>query len=80
MDRRARGARDEALAQLDPAVRESIPIIFTAHSLPRPVVDRDPGYITQLRDTANAVADALHLDASAGALRTRVPATHPRNG
>jgi ferrochelatase len=54
----------EALAQLDPAVRDSIPIIFTAHSLPRPVVDRDPGYITQLRDTANAVAEALHLEST----------------
>ncbi len=54
----------EALARLDPAVRDSIPVIFTAHSLPRPVVDRDPGYITQLRDTANAVARALRLDAT----------------
>jgi ferrochelatase len=54
----------EALAALDPAVCESIPIIFTAHSLPRPVVDRDPGYITQLRDTANAVAAALQLEAT----------------
>ncbi|MGA7989454.1 MAG: ferrochelatase [Candidatus Dormiibacterota bacterium] len=54
----------EALGRLDPTVRDSIPIIFTAHSLPRPVVDRDPGYITQLRDTADAVARALHLDAT----------------
>jgi protoporphyrin/coproporphyrin ferrochelatase len=54
---------NEALAQLAPDVRDVIPIIFTAHSLPRPVVDRDPGYITQLRETANAVAAALHLDA-----------------
>ena len=37
-------------------IRGRIPIIFTAHSLPRPVVDRDPGYITQLRDTAAAIA------------------------
>jgi ferrochelatase len=53
---------EEALAVLDPDVRSSIPIIFTAHSLPRPVVDRDPGYITQLRDTATAIADRLGLD------------------
>ncbi len=52
----------EALANLAPAARDSIPIIFTAHSLPRPVVDRDPDYITQLRDTARAVATALGLD------------------
>jgi ferrochelatase len=54
----------EALANLDPQVRDTIPIIFTAHSLPRAVVDRDPGYITQLRDTALAVAHALNLDAA----------------
>ena len=52
---------EEALAGLDPDVRERIPIIFTAHSLPRPVVDRDPGYITQLRDTATAIATRLGL-------------------
>jgi protoporphyrin/coproporphyrin ferrochelatase len=51
----------EALARLDPDVRDSIPIIFTAHSLPRPVVDRDPGYITQLLDTAAAIANTLDL-------------------
>jgi ferrochelatase len=53
---------EEALDALDPAVRSRIPIIFTAHSLPRPVVDRDPGYITQLRDTASAIAARLDLD------------------
>jgi ferrochelatase len=53
---------EEALASLDPKVRSTIPIIFTAHSLPRPVVDRDPGYITQLRDTATAIATRLGLD------------------
>ncbi len=52
---------EESLARLEPAVRERIPIIFTAHSLPRPVVDRDPGYITQLRDTAAAIAANLGL-------------------
>jgi ferrochelatase len=53
---------EEALASLVPGVRSTIPIIFTAHSLPRPVVDRDPAYITQLRDTATAIATRLGLD------------------
>jgi ferrochelatase len=53
---------EEALEALDPAVGSTIPIIFTAHSLPRPVVDRDPGYITQLRDTATAIATRHGLD------------------
>jgi protoporphyrin/coproporphyrin ferrochelatase len=52
---------EEALAGLKPQVRARIPIIFTAHSLPRSVVDRDPGYITQLRDTAAAIATKLGL-------------------
>ena len=52
---------EEALAKLEPQVRSRIPIIFTAHSLPRPVVDRDPGYIIQLHDTAKGVASRLGL-------------------
>jgi ferrochelatase len=53
---------EEALAGIDAQVRDRIPIIFTAHSLPRPVVERDPSYITQLRDTATAIATRLGLD------------------
>ncbi len=53
----------EAMGRLDPDVRDRMPIVFTAHSLPRSVVDRDPGYIDQLRATAAAVAARLHLDA-----------------
>ncbi len=41
---------------LPDASRNAIPVIFTAHSLPRAVVDRDPGYIDQLKETARAVA------------------------
>jgi protoporphyrin/coproporphyrin ferrochelatase len=53
---------EEALARLESEVAAWIPVIFTAHSLPRPVVDRDAGYITQLRDTASAIAARLRLD------------------
>jgi ferrochelatase len=52
---------EDTLTGLGPEVRARIPIIFTAHSLPRQVVDRDPGYITQLRDTASAIAATLGL-------------------
>ena len=45
-----------AIGALPAAWRDATPVIFTAHSLPRAVVDRDPGYIDQLRDTASAVA------------------------
>lgn len=55
---------DEAIAELPPSLRDSSPIVFTAHSLPRAVMDRDPGYIDQLTDTAKAVAEHAHLPAS----------------
>lgn len=48
-------------------VRETIekagplPIVFTAHSLPKPVVERDPGYIDQLHTTIRGVAERAGL-------------------
>ena len=47
-----------------PASDADAPVIFTAHSLPRAVVERDPGYIEQLHETATAVAARTGLDAS----------------
>ena len=38
-----------------------VPLIFTAHSLPRAVVDRDRGYIDQLMETIDAVAGRAGL-------------------
>jgi ferrochelatase len=43
------------------ANRHRVPVIFTAHSVPLSVMERDPGYVTQLTDTAAAVADAVSL-------------------
>jgi protoporphyrin/coproporphyrin ferrochelatase len=40
---------------------DRVPIIFTAHSLPRPVVDRDRGYIDQLLETIDLVAACAGL-------------------
>lgn len=48
------GRVTEALARF--AEPERVPIVFTAHSLPRPVVDRDRGYIDQLMETIELVA------------------------
>lgn len=39
-----------------PASERDAPILMTAHSLPRRVAEREPGYLAQLRDTAEAVA------------------------
>lgn len=41
--------------------RARVPIIFTAHSLPRSVADGEPGYIQQLQETARAVAEAAGI-------------------
>jgi ferrochelatase len=45
------------------AARLHIPVLMTAHSLPRRVVDREPGYIEQLQETARAVAHQAELPA-----------------
>ncbi|MGH2429544.1 MAG: ferrochelatase [Candidatus Limnocylindria bacterium] len=37
------------------------PVLLTAHSLPRRVADAEPGYLDQLRDTAELVAAAAGL-------------------
>lgn len=41
------------------------PLLFTAHSLPRRVFDAEPGYVAELRETADLVAAALGLPAAA---------------
>ena len=38
-----------------------VPVLFTAHSLPRRVADEEPDYLRQLGCTAEAVADAAGL-------------------
>ncbi|MDQ6847567.1 MAG: ferrochelatase [Candidatus Dormibacteraeota bacterium] len=53
---------DEALRRFDAAERDRVAIVFTAHSLPRPVVERDPGYMAQIDETVAAVAGRLGLD------------------
>jgi ferrochelatase len=50
-----------ALAAMPRGGRD-VPVLMTAHSLPRPVVDREPGYVVQLTDTAEAIAKRLGLD------------------
>jgi ferrochelatase len=40
---------------------ERVPVIFTAHSLPRAVVDRDHGYLDQLTETIELVAGRAGL-------------------
>jgi ferrochelatase len=49
----------EARAGLDPET----PVLFTAHSLPKAVVDRDQGYIDQLRQTIDGVVERAGVPA-----------------
>jgi len=51
----------EGLERISAGDRDGVPVIFTAHSLPRSVVERDPGYIEQLQETARAVASRTDL-------------------
>lgn len=51
----------EALADFPAAEREHVPVLLTAHSLPRRVADEEPDYLAQLDETARAVAAAAQL-------------------
>ncbi|HEV2139363.1 MAG TPA: ferrochelatase [Nitrososphaerales archaeon] len=51
----------EALARFPPDVREEVPVLFTAHSMPKRVVEKEPDYIEQLKGTAAAVAELVGL-------------------
>lgn len=42
-------------------VPDGAPVLLTAHSLPRRVADAEPGYLAQLRETAELVAAAAGL-------------------
>jgi ferrochelatase len=40
---------------------EDVPVLLTAHSLPKRVADAEPGYLDQLRETAELVAETAGL-------------------
>ena len=51
----------EALERM-PGGGRDVPVLLTAHSLPKPVVDREPDYVVQLTDTAEAIAKRVGLE------------------
>ncbi len=51
----------EALAAFPERERGAVPVLLTAHSLPRRVAEQEPGYLRQLEETAIAVASAAGL-------------------
>jgi ferrochelatase len=53
----------EGLARFPPDVRNGIPVLLTAHSVPRAIAEEEPEYVAQLRETAAAIADGAGLPA-----------------
>jgi ferrochelatase len=51
----------EALHRLPSDVRATVPVLLTAHSMPRRVVENEPNYINDLKETAAAVAKLVGL-------------------
>jgi ferrochelatase len=53
---------EEALARFPADARDRVPVILTSHSLPKAVVDKEPQYLEQLRETVRAIVELTALD------------------
>src|SRR5581483_3352557 len=51
----------EALDRFPADVRQTVPVLLTAHSMPQRVVEKEPRYIESLHETARAVAERVGL-------------------
>ncbi|HEY6407692.1 MAG TPA: ferrochelatase, partial [Ktedonobacteraceae bacterium] len=51
----------QALKRFPTGVRERVPVLLTAHSMPKRVIEREPAYINHLKETAAAVAELVGL-------------------
>jgi protoporphyrin/coproporphyrin ferrochelatase len=54
----------EGLDRFPPEIRGRVPVLFSAHSMPKRVTDQEPEYIEQLQETARAIADRVGLPSS----------------
>ena len=52
----------QARQRLPPSEREEAAVVFTAHSMPKRVVEREPAYIDQLKKTAREVAERAGIE------------------
>jgi ferrochelatase len=57
------GAVADRITEGSASLPDGAPVLLTAHSLPRRVADAEPGYLAQLRETAEAVAARAGLAA-----------------
>jgi len=53
----------QALATIPPQIREQMPVLLSAHSMPKRVVEREPDYIDALKETAAAIAQLAGIPA-----------------
>jgi ferrochelatase len=51
----------EALDRFPPNVRPQVPVLLTAHSMPKRVIENEPNYINHLKETAATVARMVNL-------------------
>jgi ferrochelatase len=51
----------QALDRFPPDVRARVPVLLTAHSMPKRVVENEPNYINDLKETAARVAELVGL-------------------
>ncbi len=51
----------QALDRFPEEVRKRVPVLLTAHSMPKRVIDREPDYIKNLKETATRVAELVGL-------------------
>ena len=54
----------QALARYPEDVRQHVPVLFTAHSMPKRVIEKEPDYINHLKETAARVAELVGLPAN----------------
>ncbi len=54
---------EQALARYPEDVRQHVPVLFTAHSMPKRVIEKEPDYINHLKETAARVAELVGLPA-----------------
>ena len=52
---------EQALARYPAEVRQQVPVLFTAHSMPKRVIEKEPNYINHLKETAARVAELVGL-------------------
>jgi len=51
----------QALDRFPEDVRERVPVLLSAHSMPKRVIEKEPNYINNLKETASAVAALVGL-------------------